>query len=50
VQREKGLFMEMKLLVDAGEKFFCRNEQEQQEERSPEKIYVKKITRCFLKN
>jgi hypothetical protein len=28
--------MGMKLLVVAVEKFFCRNEQEQEEERSPE--------------
>ena len=45
--RGKDLFIEMLLLVVAGEKFFCRHEQEQLEERIPEKKYVKRIARLL---
>jgi hypothetical protein len=47
---QQGLFMGMKLLVVAGEKFFCRNEQEQQEERSPENLICKNDRKVILKN
>ena len=47
--RGKGLFIEMLLLVVAGEKFFCRHEQEQLEERIPEKKKYKKDSKVVMK-
>ena len=39
----------MLLLVVAGEKFFCRHEQEQLEERIPEKKKYKKDSKVVMK-